>query len=205
MHTKHISIGKMKSKGLMIILFFFIGTMPLFCQRHMDFFGIPVNGTIDKLERYLENEGWKTFFHYPNDDHHRTWTPLERRPDFVPASSSLEVHYSTKKHIITSLEIWIRDEKRDSIYDSLKAKVTERYGWPQTLLYSNYTYFLCKNKKGKDIGCIILFKMDFEMDMLIYVIDFKNHLKAFREGGYLKDFYYHIISTFFKGERNGSE
>lgn len=196
MPTKHISKRNLISKVLILILFYLMDIMPSMGQRHIDFFGIPVYGKVDKLERFLEKEGWNIWFHFPDDGRHYAWTPLERRPDFVPASSSLKVSFSSKSKTITSLELWIRDEKRDSVYENLKARISERYGRPQPHLYSNYTFFLCKNKRGKDIGCIMLFKMDFEMDVLIYVIDFKNHWKAFKEGdGYLEDFFSNITSV----------
>ena len=201
MHTKYTLKEKRTSKKLILTFIYLMGVMPLMSQRHMEFFGLPVYGKIDKLEKYLEKEGWDVCFRYPNDVQNYAWTPLERRPDFVPANSSLTVSFSSKSKIITSFVLWIRDEKRDSIYGNLIDKVTERYGRPQSYLYNNYTYYLCKNKKGKDIGCIILYKEDNKMDMLIYVMDFKNHFKAFKEGGsYLEYFYSLFTSTFFRGE-----
>ena len=81
-------------------------------------------------------------------------------------------------------------EKMDSVYNQLYHELVSTY--PNSHSYTDgTTYFIVKNKKNKDIGLVWLKKQN--NNVYVLIVDFKNHLKAIKEGGrYLEEFYLNL-------------
>ena len=181
----------MKRKLLFCILFTvllsFAGTQYGFCQRHVTYKGICLNGNVEKVKKEMEKKGWKHFQKY-NGFENSISTTEELPPGYIP--TSVEIIFSTKSHTVSSMIFVLRDENQDSLYNHLFHELVSTY--PNSHSYTDgTTYFIVKNKKNKDIGLVWLKKDN--NGIFVLIVDFKNHFKAIKEcGRYLEEFYLNL-------------
>lgn len=185
----------MKRKLLFCILFTvllsFAGTQYGFCQRHVTYKGICLNGNVEKVKKEMEKKGWKHFQKY-NGFENSISTTEELPPGYIP--TSVEIIFSTKSHTVSSMIFVLRDENQDSLYNHLFHELVSTYHHPNSYTEDGTTYFIVKNKKNKNIGLVLL-KKHYKYDVAVLIVDFKNHFKAIKEGGrYLEEFYTNLAT-----------
>ena len=160
----------------------FAGTQYGFCQKHVTYKGICLNGHVEKVKKEMEKKGWIHFRQF-NWLENTISTTEELPPDYIV--TSVDIMFSTKSQTVASMFIGMMDENPDSLYNQLSHELetsTEFHSYT-----NGTTYFVVKNKKNKDIGLVVL-KKD-KRGVSIVIVDFKNHFKAIKEGGsYLKEF-----------------
>ena len=179
----------MKNIRIFLILFvgilLFAGTLYGFCQRHVTYKGVCINGNVEKVKKEMEKKGWKHFRQY-NWLENTISTTDELPPDYIV--TAVDILFSTRSQTVSSIMYYMYDENRDSVYNQLYKELVSTFHHYHSYI-DGMTYFIVKNKKNKNIGLILL-KKKHENDVAVVVVDYKNHFKAIKEGGkYLEEFY----------------
>ncbi len=166
----------------------FAGTQYGFCQRHVTYKGVCLNGNVEKVKKEMEKKGWTHFRQYNWLENTISNSFEELPPDYIP--TSVDIMFSTKTETVSSMLIGMWYEKMDSVYNQLYQELVSTY--PNSHSYTDgTTYFIVKNKKNKDIGLVWLKKDN--NGIFVLIVDFKNHFKAIKEGGrYLEEFYLNL-------------
>ncbi len=163
-------------------------------QRHVIYKGVCLDGKVDKVKKKMEKMGWTNFRQYRGCENSISTTG-ELSPNYIV--TSVELLYSTKSQTVSSLLFVLRDVKRDSIYNLLYYELDSTYYNCHNYI-DGTKYFFVKNKKKKNIGIILLKKMKYGNDLVILVIDFRNHYKAIREGGLYLEEFCHCLDLIFR-------
>ena len=69
----------------------FAGTQYGFCQRHVTYKGVCINGNVEKVKKEMEKKGWKHFRKY-NGFENSISTTEELPPGYIP--TSVDIMYS---------------------------------------------------------------------------------------------------------------
>jgi hypothetical protein len=168
----------------------FAGTQYGFCQRHVTYKGVCINGNVEKVKKEMEKKGWKYFRQY-NWLENTISTTDELPPDYIV--TAVDILFSSKSQTVSAMFFYMTDENRDSVYNQLYKELVSTYHHHHSYT-DGTTFFIVKNKKNKDVGLVLL-KKQHENDVAVVVVDYKNHFKAIKEGGkYLEEFYLNLYT-----------
>lgn len=181
--------GNMPKYSIFTLLLLFTSAQYVYSQKHVIFNGISINGKVDKVKKRFEKKGWEHLMQFSGFNNIISSTG-EFPPDYIV--TSLDIFFSSKSKTVSSLLFVMRDKEQEKLYDKMINKFDSLYTESCIRFRDSVAIYFIKGYKNKDIGMVMIKKMENKIDLAIMVVDFKNHYKAIREGGtYLEEFYFY--------------